>query len=215
MYPPQGNQPPSNQPPYGAPPAGYVPPNQRQPSKGGCWMWGGIGCLVLIILVIAAGAIGFYQLKHSKQGQAMMGGFNSAMNTGQEIADNAAKMKLIHDALVKYKTDNGNYPASLTDLVPKYLVAVSALHTSSDPNTDPNHVSFTYTQPPADASGETPLVSSHVVTTMNIMGSTAKIDDKMTYMVNGRMAQDQTTTSTTPDGKTSTSTTHSETGTGT
>jgi hypothetical protein len=207
MYPPPtgGNQPPyNNQPqfnnqPQNVPPGGYINPNQKRPGAGGCWLWGGLGCLGIFLIVAAVIAYSTYSLVHGKFGTSVT-----------SMASTTIKAKKVEDAINQYKRDTGHYPDNLTDLIPKYLPNQSALHGDSDPNPDPNHVTFEYTKPADNASGKTVMLSYHTPMDMNIMGAKAHIDTKINYNVDGSESRDATQTTTTADGKSSTTTTHTD-----
>jgi type II secretory pathway pseudopilin PulG len=158
-----------------------------------------LGCLIVFAL-FAAGLGALYYKNRASIG--------SVMQSANQMVGTAQKAQMVRTALAKYKSDTGHYPASLTDLVPQYLPNADALHTPADPNPDPTHVSFDYTQPSGTAPGSTPLLSYHSYMSMNVAGMTQKIDTKTTFTIDGQMNEDQTQTVTTPDGKTTTTTTH-------
>jgi hypothetical protein len=215
MYtPPTGNQPPyNNQPQYGTP-GGYVPPGQQQPKSGGCWLWGGLGCLIMFLIFGTVVGISTYKLAHSPSGKSFFGGMSSAMSSASKMGESMTKGKALNSALLRYKEDNGSYPARLSDLVPKYLPDTSALHLDSDTNPDPSHISFDYKQPSASAPGDTSLFSFHNPMDMSMMGMQQKIDQKVTFTIDGNQMIDSTTTMTTTDGKTVTTTSHMDMSTG-
>lgn len=163
-------------------------------------MWGGLGCLLFIIVIGAAIGIGYYKMR---------GTFGSVMASAGQMEQTQQKAIAVQTALAKYKSDTGHYPPTLSALIPQYLPGPDSLHTPSDPNTDPSHVSFEYKQPADNAPGSSPLLSFHTYMNMDMAGTKEKMDTKTTYMIDGEMSQDMTQTITTPDGKTATTTSHS------
>jgi len=91
----------------GEPPVLAIPPEKGGTSK---WVFVLIGCLVLlfaipVILIVAA---------------IVIPNFSRAREQAQ-LAQDEVNMRNIATALETYGVDNGRYPATLRELVPKYL----------------------------------------------------------------------------------------------
>jgi type II secretory pathway pseudopilin PulG len=88
--------------------------------------------------------------------------FGKVFSGGMALATNmqAAEKDLvaIRSAILSYDSANGQYPNTLTELVPKYLPDASELHSALDANPSPTHVSFTYAKPTSNATSTSPLV---------------------------------------------------------
>ncbi len=148
--------------PTNFPPGGYVTPNSTPPKRGpGCWAWGLMTCLVVVIIFAVLFAAGLYKMSKTAQGRKLMGTFSSAVHSGQNMGACMQKMKAVRDAVVRYHDHTGKYPANLNALLPDYLASPATLHCDLDSVTDPKHVTFVYTKPKEGAPGSTPLLSFH------------------------------------------------------
>jgi hypothetical protein len=116
-------------------------------SLNSCWLFGGIGCLAVVLLALLALGIGVNKVMHTASGKQLM-----------DVPDCAQKMSEIQAALVRYQLKNGRYPQTLNQLNPDYLPSNSVLHTPLDTNHDPSHVSFTYYQPAPNAPPSTKVL---------------------------------------------------------
>ena len=171
-------------------------------------MWGGLGCLILILIVVGLAGYGFYKFKTSKTGSAVLGSMGSVMSSAQNMTASATQARTVVTSLQKYKADNGSYPAQLTDLIPKYLPDTTSLHQPSDPVTDPSHDSYIYKKPSASAAPTDPLISYHSVMTVNMGTGSDILYTKATIAINGQTSEDQEQDITGPDGKVIKSRTH-------
>jgi hypothetical protein len=134
-------------PPNNPPPGGYYAPPPQNSGSSGCWKAAGITCGVLFLLGILLVVGSVMWVKKSGIGETMTGVIASTKD-GMDI----------QKAVVAYHDKKGKYPSALTDLVPDYIPERSTLHSALDPDSDPGHVTWKYTKPPAGASGKTPLL---------------------------------------------------------
>ena len=86
----------------------------RLQGRASCWLLGGIGCLGLLIVGVLAIVLG---------GRAL---FETVGKPVEQVLTKAQvvvpKQRAIYDALQRYAADNnGKYPQSLKQLVPKYV----------------------------------------------------------------------------------------------
>ena len=86
----------------------------RLHGRASCWLLGGIGCLGLLIVGVLAIVLG---------GRAL---FETVGKPVEQVLTKAQvvvpKQRAIYDALQRYAADNnGKYPQSLKQLVPKYV----------------------------------------------------------------------------------------------
>jgi hypothetical protein len=144
---------------------------------------GGIGCLGLLVIGIAALVLG---------GRALINTFGRPI---EEVVSKAQvvvpKQRAIYDALQRYAADNnGKYPQSLKQLVPKYV--------PEDPTRpirfpDGTEVQLVYKPPKPNAAPETVILEHKppIKATMEILGQ--KVDMEFTYQVqlNGEVYQQQ------------------------
>ncbi len=134
-----------------SPSGGFVPvggsstdggqPPRRRP---GCWLWGGLSCLTLVLIFAAFFAIGAYKVAKSGFGKQLLSQAFKAQDCQQKIAQ-------VRGAIVRYHEHTGQYPTTLAALAPTYIDA-TALHCTMDKSSDPTHPSFAYRQPPAATS---------------------------------------------------------------
>jgi hypothetical protein len=144
---------------------------------------GGIGCLGLLVIGIAALVLG---------GRALINTFGRPI---EEVVSKAQvvvpKQRAVYDALQRYAADNnGKYPQSLKQLVPKYV--------PEDPTRpirfpDGTEVQLVYKPPKPNAAPETVILEHKppIKATMEILGQ--KVDMEFTYQVqlNGEVYQQQ------------------------
>lgn len=133
-------------------PAEPAPPR----TKSNCLAASGITCLVLLIISV----LGFIWI-------ARMVTKNPAANQFYNEAKLIAQCQLnlqdpggaqdVYDALERYSTRYGKYPAKLADLYPTFLEDKSVLHCPADPRPK-DVVSYDYTPPAPDAPGPTVMV---------------------------------------------------------
>jgi len=158
-------------PPQGPPPGGYYytpPPPPNQGNSNGCLKAAGITCGVLLLLGILGTAALFFVGKraydHPDRHSPM--GFVAATT---KTALNAA---VIREAVVKYHTKTGHYPANLASLVPEYLPNASTLHSPLDSIESEDHVSWQYIKPKEGGNPHTPLLRMRY--DIDINGSTQR-----------------------------------------
>jgi type II secretory pathway pseudopilin PulG len=75
----------------------------------------------------------------------------ASLGSAKKMSASVSQMHAIDQALIAYRAAHASYPPTLKSLVPNYLPSESSLHAPIDANSNPNHVSFTYTRPSADA----------------------------------------------------------------
>ena len=125
----------------------YIPPSVPRRGSGSGMTWGFVGCGGLVILCIL-GVAAFTVLASNNKGvQKILSNAFSAPQSGQ-------KLIAVRGALRAYRAEHNNrYPATLQDLVPKYIDAeeIAALSTE-DSRAD-------YTQPAANALPTTPILT--------------------------------------------------------
>ncbi len=158
----------------------------RLQGRASCWVLGGIGCLGLLIVGVVALFLG---------GRALVSTIGRPI---EEVVTKAQvvvpKQRAIYDALQRYAADNnGKYPQSLKQLVPKYV--------PEDPTQpirlhDGTEVRLVYQPPKPNASPETVILEHKppIKATMEILGQ--KVDMEFTYQVqlNGEVYQQQVIT---------------------
>ena len=158
----------------------------RLQGRASCWVLGGIGCLGLLIVGVVALFLG---------GRALVSTVGRPI---EEVVTKAQvvvpKQRAIYDALQRYAADNnGKYPQSLKQLVPKYV--------AEDPTQpirlhDGTEVRLVYKPPKPDAAPETVILEHKppINTTMELFGQ--KIDMQVTYQVllNGEVYQQRVIT---------------------
>jgi hypothetical protein len=158
----------------------------RLHGRASCWLLGGVGCLGLLIVGVLAIVLG---------GRAL---FETVGKPVEQVLTKAQvvvpKQRAIYDALQRYAADNnGKYPQSLKQLVPKYV--------PEDPTrpirlNDGTEVRLVYKPPKPDAAPETVILEHKppINTTMELFGQ--KIDMQVTYQVqlNGEVYQQQVIT---------------------
>jgi hypothetical protein len=157
--------------------------HRRLQGRVSCWVLGGIGCLGALIIVIVAAVLG---------GRALIN------TVGKPVEEALAKAQLIvskqravYNALQRYSTaNNGKYPQSLKQLVPKY---VPEDPTRPIPLNDGTEVRLVYKPPKPNAAPDTVILEHKppIKSTMTILGQ--KVDIEFTYQVqlNGEVYQQQ------------------------
>ena len=155
----------------------------RLHGRASCWLLGGIGCLGLLIVGVVALFLG---------GRALVSTVGRPI---EEVVTKAQvvvpKQRAIYDALQRYAADNnGKYPQSLKQLVPKYV--------AEDPTQpirlhDGTEIRLVYKPPKPNAAPETVILEHKppIKATMQILGQ--KVDMEFTYQVqlNGEVYQQQ------------------------
>jgi len=158
----------------------------RLQGRASCWVLGGIGCLGLLIIGVSVIVLG---------GRAL---FETVGKPVEQVLTKAQvvvpKQRAIYDALQRYAADNnGKYPQSLKQLVPKYV--------AEDPTQpirlhDGTEVRLVYKPPKPNAAPETVILEHKppIKATMEILGQ--KVDMEFTYQVqlNGEVYQQQVIT---------------------
>jgi hypothetical protein len=185
--------------PPSTPPGGYVPPSAQfgqQRSGPSCWVWGLCTCLVVVIIVCVVIATAVYNYSKSSGGKKLFSSMHTALGETSKLGPAMVKMHAVHDAVIRYHERNGAYPATLKALLPDYLASASDLHTDFDTNPDPAHVSFTYTEPAANAPGSTQLLSFHWTYMIDIGVQKEDIDTEEDMLIDGSANQTQTQTMT-------------------
>jgi len=160
--------------------------HRRLQGRTSCWVLGGVGCLGLLIVGVLAIVLG---------GRAL---FETVGKPVEQVLTKAQvvvpKQRAIYDALQRYAADNnGKYPQSLKQLVPKY---VPEDPTRPIPLNDGTEVRLVYKPPKPDAAPETVILEHKppIKATMEILGQ--KVDMEFTYQVqlNGEVYQQQVIT---------------------
>ena len=158
----------------------------RLQGRASCWVLGGIGCLGLLIIGVSVIVLG---------GRAL---FETVGKPVEQVLTKAQvvvpKQRAIYDALQRYAADNnGKYPQTLKQLVPKYV--------AEDPTQpirlhDGTEVRLVYKPPKPNAAPETVILEHKppIKATMEILGQ--KVDMEFTYQVqlNGEVYQQQVIT---------------------
>jgi len=155
----------------------------RLHGRASCWLLGGIGCLGLLIIGVLAIVLG---------GRAL---FETVSKPVEQVLTKAQvvvpKQRAIYDALQRYAADNnGKYPQSLKQLVPKYVAEDPTQPIRLDDGTE---VRLVYKPPKPNAAPETVILEHKppIKATMEILGQ--KVDMEFTYQVqlNGEVYQQQ------------------------
>lgn len=155
----------------------------RLQGRASCWLLGGIGCLGLLIIGVLAIVLG---------GRAL---FETVGKPVEQVLTKAQvvvpKQRAIYDALQRYAADNnGKYPQSLKQLVPKYMAEDPTQPIRLDDGTE---VRLVYKPPKPNAAPETVILEHKppIKATMEILGQ--KVDMEFTYQVqlNGEVYQQQ------------------------
>ena len=158
----------------------------RLHGRASCWLLGGVGCLGLLIVGVLAIVLG---------GRAL---FETVGKPVEQVLTKAQvvvpKQRAIYDALQRYVADNnGKYPQSLKQLVPKYVPEDPTRPIQLDDGTE---VRLIYKPPKPDAAPETVILEHKppIKTTMQLFGQ--KIDMQVTYQVqlNGEVYQQRVIT---------------------
>ena len=158
----------------------------RLHGRASCWLLGGVGCLGLLIVGVLAIVLG---------GRAL---FETVGKPVEQVLTKAQvvvpKQRAIYDALQRYAADNnGKYPQSLKQLVPKYVPEDPTRPIQLDDGTE---VRLIYKPPKPDAAPETVILEHKppIKTTMQLFGQ--KIDMQVTYQVqlNGEVYQQRVIT---------------------
>ncbi len=151
--------PPSSSPP----PGGYYAAPPPASNSGGCWKIGGIGCAALFLLALIGGVLMVRnvknQLAHPEKG-SLIGTIAAAGKAGMDGVE-------IQQAVVRYHSQQGKYPASLMDLVRDGSLDGKKLHNDLDDTPDPGHVSWRYFRPREGAPGTSPILEEPYHITVN------------------------------------------------
>ena len=166
---------------YATPP----PPPPAKKSGPGCWLWVPLGCFGLLAVFGLIAFIGLKSTLQSQGGKSFLSGFSGAMQGGMEVAEAEKNIKVINDAVIQYDKDNGTYPTSLQQLTPKYLPDPTVLHSSADPISSPNHVSYTYIRPTSSTPPTTPYLSIVINYGMTMSNQTVKIKQQIQMPLDG------------------------------
>ena len=179
--------------PNPSPSGGFVQPggsytNGEQPPrrKPGCWLWGGLSCLTLVLIFAALVAIGGYKFLKSGLGKQV---FSQAF----KAQDCQVKMTQVRSAVVRYHEHTGQYPSTLAVLAPTYIDA-TALHCAMDKSPDPTHPTFAYRKPQAGTpeSAAVPLLSFHFITKLPGKGNLTQVMDfEYVERLDGSLGQNQ------------------------
>ncbi len=136
-------------------------PNEGQQKKsgtGGCLKAAGIGCGVLILILVGLGIYGYNAMMKNPQSRQVF-------QQSQSMGACAGNLAVVGKALKTYSNDHGGaFPASLADLYPKYIPDQGKLLC---PQTGPGGTAFRYEykQPSPSAPENTVVVTcrQHVV----------------------------------------------------
>lgn len=155
----------------------------RLQGRASCWVLGGIGCLGVLII----GLVAFFFVERAL--------VETVGKPAEQVMTNAQvvvpKQRAVFEALQRYAAENnGKYPQSLKQLVPKY---VAEDPTRSIALPDGTEVRLVYKPPKPDAAPDT-VVLEHkppIKTNMELLGQ--KVDMEFTYQVqlNGEVHQQQ------------------------
>jgi len=185
---------------------GFQSPNYQAPppkkSGPGCWLWVPVGCLAIVIISAIVIGVGVKTALQGPGGKGFSSSFGGIMQNAAKMADGMAKLQAINTATKQYYQDNQTYPASLPQLVPKYLPSVTSLHSTVDPNQSPTHVSFKYTRPANNAPPSTIYLSFTDSYTMTMGPSTQHISQTIQMSLDGKTNTSQTQSSTVSTGGT-------------
>jgi hypothetical protein len=181
-------------------PQQFQPQPYQQPKRSGagCWVGGLVGCLLIIIIGVL---VVFFSVRQAIKGSSgFMQGFQGAVKSTQDMVQCVQQMRIVDQALNRYNADHGSYPPNLSALVPSYIPTQSELHCGLDPNTNPNHVSFTYFRPPAGAPKSTTVLSISGSYTMTVAQQSQSIKTTETMALDGTTQQSQSQSMTGPSG---------------
>lgn len=133
-------------------------PTEPPPRRGmSCWTIGLLSCLGAVALVLIGVALLFFFAARQPE-------FRQLMSVGVQMGQCQQNMQEIYAAIERYRQrNNGQYPKSLNELVPRYLAEAGKLKCPADASNQP--VSYQYQRPAANAPETTPLLTCdhHVV----------------------------------------------------
>ena len=128
-------------------------PGER-PQKSGtssCLKIGGIGCGIIVVILIGLTVWGIVSVKKNPM-------FQRVMQQTQLMAACSANLPQLSQALNRYAADHsGTYPATLADLYPKYVSDQKLLQCPSGAQTGAV-CSYEYTRPAPTAPGDTVVI---------------------------------------------------------
>ena len=133
---------------------------EQQPTppraKSNCFVVGGITCLVVVVIGILLTIWLVTWASRNPTFKKAIGGAKLVAECQLHLADPSGSQD-IYDALERYKSRNGKYPAKLADLYPTFLEDRSVLHCPAD-TSGKDVVSYEYYPPAKNAPGSTVIV---------------------------------------------------------
>lgn len=144
-----------------------IPTEPQQPTppraKSNCFVVGGITCLVVVVIGVVLIILGVRWASQNPQIRKAVGSAQLRTECQLHLA-NPSGSQDIYDALERYKTRNGKYPAKLADLYPTFLEDKSVLHCPAD-TSGKDVVSYEYYPPAMDAPANMVIVECrrHVI----------------------------------------------------
>ncbi len=136
----------------------YPGESPRKRGASSCLKAAGIGCLVIVVVIVALTIWGFSLAKKNPI-------FQRTMQETKVMGECSERMAKIGNALNTYAAQNGGkYPMKLDDLYPKYVTDKSMLQCPSGAQKG-TVCSYEYVQPAPDAPGETVVLTCrhHVI----------------------------------------------------
>ena len=139
------------------PPGGYptnygVPPPKATVGNG--WNIAGLGCLALFLLAAVGGVLLVRAFKTERSHPSKGTALGVVILAGKAAVDGAQ----LRQAIVAAHQSQGQYPASLIDLVVQNRIDGKLLHNDLDDSPSPAHLSWRYFKPAENAPGNTPLL---------------------------------------------------------
>lgn len=128
-------------------PTGSGQPNVTKPDSAGfgCRKVVGMSCMMLMLIgftcTMILGDLVEKQISSNRRSPNTM--FGQLMNMS---ASGVRGQAIVH-ALVHYHAREGVYPKNLISLVPEMIPDARLLHNDLDTDSDPDHISWTYSQP--------------------------------------------------------------------
>ena len=177
---------------YNQQPPAYIPPSAPVKRGPSCWLVGALTCLGIVILVVIAIVVGITSFTHSAAGKKFASTFGSAMHKSATDAPIAIRnMETIREAIMRYHDHTGSYPDNLQQLVPTYLPDSSVLHSALDSNSNPSHVSYTYTKPTSSSTDSSTLLALHWQMSMSFGDQTQTTNFTYVLPIKGPIRQEQ------------------------
>ena len=166
------------------------PQSPIQSGKKGpsCWVIGGLSCIALMVMVVVF--LAFIMLGTSS-GRKFSTELASDAKSSMEIPKSMYQMSDIRGAVIRYQRKNNRYPVSISELYPIYLARKQELHSALDPNTNPDHVTFAYTEPAVNAPPSTIILKMRWDYVFKDRGEESHTAVVLTETLGGVMTQTQ------------------------